>query len=73
MRILDRSKISYEYQTYECDNFTVEESFTDRRFYDRFYMHTIPPLLRTLTAPIAGSITESIVFAISFFASMIPQ
>ena len=29
MRILDRSKISYEYQTYECDNFTDGISTAD--------------------------------------------
>ena len=26
MRILDRKKISYEYQTYECDEFTLLNS-----------------------------------------------
>lgn len=29
MRILDRSKISYEYQNYECDNFTDGISTAD--------------------------------------------
>ena len=29
MRILDRSRISYEYQTYECDNFTDGISTAD--------------------------------------------
>lgn len=39
MRILDRQKISYEYETYECDEFTDGIEVADKLGYDHTFVY----------------------------------
>lgn len=56
MRILDRQKISYEYETYECDEFTDGIEVADKLGYD----HTL--VYKTLVT--TGKSGEHFVFVI---------
>ena len=62
MRILDRSKISYEYQTYECDNFTDGISTADtlglphERVYKPWSQPERAVLIMCLSSPIEAEL-----------------